>query len=154
MNTAQLERECRTYTRYLIGQAPTEYVIERYLRFHKELPAKDSLKAEPFDDFVVRVSARSPLWVRLADCYASLFRKNSVVRKKIVLTLALLECTTPSFEILDQTRGGTPLGAMIGLGCGAAQYVLAVVGSAVIFTPVRMGLALFSKSRQVAIVER
>lgn len=154
LNAAQLERECRTYTRYLIGRAPTEYVIERYLHFHKELPAEVSLKAEPFDDFVVRVSARSPLWARLADCYASVFRKNSDVRKKIVLTLALLECTTLSFETLDQTRGGTQLGTMIRLGCGVAQYVLAVVVSAVIFTPVRMGLALFSKSRQVAIVER
>src|SRR5260370_806200 len=34
MNTTHLERECRSYARYLIGQAPSAYIIEKYLDLH------------------------------------------------------------------------------------------------------------------------
>jgi hypothetical protein len=90
----------------------------------------------------------------LADSYASVFRKNSTVRKKLVLTLALLECAPPSFETLDRVDGGGPLGAVIRLGWGAAQYALTLIVSFVIFTPVRLGILLSSGRRPVATVER
>ena len=103
MDMLQLERECRTYTRYLIGQTPSEYVVEKYMDFHRKWDALAALKSDRFDQFLVGLSARRPFWARLADSYASRFRKDSAVRKKLVLTLALLECAPPSFEKLDRT---------------------------------------------------
>jgi hypothetical protein len=154
MNTVQLERECRTYTRYLIGQAPTRYVVEHYLDFHQKSEVMESLKLDRFDRFLVGVSAQRPFWARLADSYASVFHKNSAVRKKLVLTLALLECAPPSFETLDRIDGGGPLGAAIRLGLGATQYALILIVSFAVFTPVRLGMALTSGRRHVTMVER
>ena len=154
MNKAQLERECRTYTKYLIGQAPTPYVIEHYLDFHEKSDVMGTPKFDRFDQFLVAVSARGPLWARLADSYASVFRKNSTVRKKLVLTLALLECAPPSFETLDRVDGAGQLGAIIRLGWAAAQYALTLVASFTIFTPVRLGIALSSGREPGAMVER
>jgi hypothetical protein len=154
MNKVQLERECRTYTRFLIGQAPTPYVLEHYLDFHQKSDVMEAVKSDRFDQFLVGVSARGPFWARLADSYASVFRKNSTVRKKLVLTLALLECAPPSFETLDRVDSGGALGAVIRLGWGAALYALTLIVSFVIFTPVRLGILLSSGRRSVATVER
>jgi len=66
MNTAQLERECRSYARYLIGQAPSAYVIGKYRDFHQET---DSAALDGFDRFLVRVSARAEP-TSLSACFA------------------------------------------------------------------------------------
>ena len=150
----QLEEECRTYTRYLIGQMPSEYVVAKYLDFHRKSDTLGALKFDRFDRFLVRVSARGPFWARLADSYASLFRKNSALRKKLVLTLALLECAPPSFEKLDKTPGGGMLGVVVRLGFGAMQYALSLVTSFAIFTPVHLGMALSMRSRHTVVPER
>jgi len=143
MNTVQLERECRSYARYLIGQAPSAYVIGKYRDFHME---GDAAALGRFDHFLVRVSARAPFWARLADTYATRFRKNSAVHRKLVLMLALLECAPTSFEIVEQVQGGGFAGTVMLLGWGAARYALVLIVSVVLFTPVRLAMALSSKS--------
>jgi hypothetical protein len=145
MNTAQLERECRSYARYLIGQAPSAYVIGKYRDFHLESDAS-ARTLDPFDHFLVRVSARAPFWARLADTYATRFRKNSTVHRKLVLMLALLECAPTSFVIVEQMRGGGLVGAAALVGWEAARYALVLVMSIAIFTPVRLAMALSSRS--------
>jgi hypothetical protein len=145
MNTIQLERECRSYARYLIGQAPSAYVIGKYRDFHLESDAAASA-LDPFDHFLVRVSARAPFWARMADTYATRLRKNSAVHRKLVLMLALLECAPSSFAIVEQVQGGGAAGAAVLLGWEAARYALVLVISVVIFTPVRLAMALSSRS--------
>jgi hypothetical protein len=145
MNTIQLERECRSYARYLIGQAPSAYVIGKYRDFHQESDAS-ARALDAFDHFLVRVSARAPFWARLADTYATRCRKNSAVRRKLVLMLALLECAPSSFEIVEQVQVGGPAGAVVLLGWEAARYALVLIISVVIFTPVRLAMALSSRS--------
>lgn len=131
-----LERECRTYSRYLIGLNPTTYIIDKYIDFHQH--STTSLAQDHFDRFLIAVSARGPLWTRLADSYASLLRKNSGLRKKLVLTLALLECTPPSFEALDRVPGGGTAGAALRLGLGAIVYAFTLLAATMLFTPVRL----------------
>jgi hypothetical protein len=132
----QLERECRTYTRYLIRQDPTSYVIEKYRDFHDKSEAAKEL--DPFDRFLVNASVRGPVWARLADSYASRFRKDSALRKKLILTVALLECSAPSFESLDRVPTGAFLGAALALGLSAMGYAASVLVAAAVFTPVRL----------------
>src|ERR1035437_9355874 len=113
MDMAQLERECQSYTRYLIGQTPTPYVVEKYRDFHQKMgPVADG---DRFERFLVSTSARGPVWARLTDSYASVWRKNSFVRKKLAVTLALLECASPGFEDLDRSPGGGWAGVLFQL---------------------------------------
>jgi hypothetical protein len=118
-------------------------VIGKYRDFHLESDAP-ALTLDPFDHFLVRVSARAPFWARLADTYATRFRKNSTVHRKLVLMLALLECAPSSFEIVEQVQGGGFAGIVILLGWEAARYGLVLIISVVVFTPVRLAMALSS----------
>ena len=135
-----LERECRSYAQYLTGQTPNQYVIDKYLDFHQKFGAHQRIQR--FDLFLLRISARGPFCARLADSYASIWRKDSVLRKKVVLTLALLECTPPTFETLDHVPAGGWIGAVLRLGVGATSYALTALMAAAFFLPARLWMAV------------
>ncbi len=134
----QLERECRSYTSYLIGQAPTAYILEKYLDYHKNASAVNS--GDRFDRLLVSMSARGPLWARLADSYGSVWRKNSPLRGKLVLSLALLECGQPGFQELRAPARSLP-GVVFRLGMNAANYACSLAVSSVVFAPMNLWMA-------------
>ncbi len=153
MNTSQLERECLIYTQYLIGRMPSPYVVNRYLDFHHKSDAMTSLEFDAFDQFLVSVSARGPFWASMADSYASVFRKDSVIRKKLVLTLALLECVAPSFEALDDVDSRSAMAMPVALAWRAAKYAFLLGSSVVVFTPVRAVMVFSWKPRAEPVLE-
>jgi hypothetical protein len=131
-----LERECSTYVRYLTGEAANAYVIEKYLDFHQKLGA--SFELDDFDGFLVRLSSRGCIWASLADSYARIFRTDSAVRKKLILVLALLECASPSFEMLDSVPSGGVPGAVLRLTGTSLRFMLTSLAAAAIFAPARL----------------
>ena len=137
---AELERECRIYTRYLIRQEPAAYVIEKYVDFQQRI--EPGFTSDPFDRFLLRVSARGPRWTWLADSYASRLRKQCGLRRKLVLVIALLECASPSFQILDRVPSGGFAGAALRLAGSSLAYSGAVLGSVALFTPVKIWMNL------------
>jgi hypothetical protein len=136
---SELERECWSYALYLSGIEPSPYIIEKYLDFHQKFGARAGVPS--FDAFLLSVSARGAFWARLADSYASMWRKDSILRKKIVLTLGLLECAPPVFEKLDRVPGGGFAGSILRLGMAAALYSLTLLIATVLFTPARVWIA-------------
>jgi len=152
MSTSQLEQECRSYSQYLVGQIPSEYLVRKYVDFHSQ--SRQIIPADSFDRFLTNVAARSPFWAGLTDAYASRFRKSSAVRKKVVLTLALLECTPPWFEYLDGAGRESILLAIGILTWRAAMYSATLAVSAFLFLPVQMWTAVFERSGKVPPLER
>ena len=136
MDMLQLEQECQSYTRYLVGQPPNPYVIAKYRDFHQTMGVGDG--GDRFDRLLLAASARGPLWARLADSYASRWRKNSSVRRKLILTLALLECAPPSFENLDRCPAGGWPGAVLRLGLGALSYACSLLAASLLFAPIHL----------------
>ena len=118
----QLERECQSYTRYLIGQLPTGYVIEKYRDFHQKMGVKaDSRTGSGASSYPPRrVGLYGPTWWTAMPAFGG---KTHSVRKKLILTLALIECSPPGFEKLDHCPGGGLPGATLRLGLGAMGYV-------------------------------
>jgi hypothetical protein len=135
---AVLERECCSYARYLAGQPPSRYIIEKYQDFHQKIGLS---AVHRYDRFLIAVSARGPFWARLVDSYVSFWRKGSVVRNKIVLTLALLECAPPTFEAMDRVPAGGWIGALLRLAGGAVSYGVTLIAATVLFTPVSLWMA-------------
>ena len=150
----QLERECRAYTQYLTGTPPDGYVIQKYRDFHTRGDVERVLPLDRFDQLLLDTSARGPCWTRLVDTYASRFRKDAAVRKKLVLTLAILECAPQTFEQLDAVSCGGPVGAILHLGLGAILYACNLILAVALFAPVRVALSIGRRSRQTAAAER
>jgi hypothetical protein len=140
----RLERECRSYAQYLTGRQPDEYVIRKYIECHEigRIPPSD----DAFDGWLAAVAARGPFPARVADAYASRFLKYGSLRKKLVLTLALLECSPGSFELLDRVDPGGVPGTLARLAWRVLVFGGALALSLVLFLPVRAWLGLFDRA--------
>jgi uncharacterized membrane-anchored protein len=125
----------------------------RYLDFHHKSDAINGAGFDAFDQFLVGVSSRRPFWTSMADSYASVFRKDSVVRKKLVLMLALLECAAPSFEALDEVEARSAMATSISVAWQAAKYAFLLGSSVVVFTPVRAAMVFSWKPRAEPVLE-
>lgn len=95
-----LDRECAVYCRYLVGQEPNEYVKQKYRAAHQSGLLR-SERAHPADAFLVKIASIAPWGTKIIDSYTRLFRPLSMVRKKLVLVLAILESCAPSDAYLN-----------------------------------------------------
>ena len=100
MDGGTLDRECRVFCRYLIGQEPNEYVKQKYRAAHQtnSVPADAGNQA---DVFLVKVAAIGSWSAKIIDAYTRVFRPFSTVRKKLVVLLAILESCSPTHAYLD-----------------------------------------------------
>ena len=100
MDGGTLDRECMIFCRYLIGQEPNEYVKQKYRAAHQT----SSLRWDPGDTaeaFLVRVAGIGAWSTKIIDAYTRVFHPFSIVRKKLVVLLAILESCAPTHAYLD-----------------------------------------------------
>jgi hypothetical protein len=131
-----LERECRTYARYLIGREPDGYIIGKYVECHQIGRIPEA--ADGFERFLIATSARGSFLARMADAYASRFLKYGALRKKLVLTLALLECSRGSFESLDEVDPGALAGTAVRAAWRLFVFAAALALGIAVFVPARL----------------
>ena len=137
--TEKLNRECQTFSRYLTQQAPSDYLVSQYRQFHATDRAA-AFEADPFDRFLVAFACRHRWFTRVADTYASRFRKQAALRAKLVLMLALLESAPPSCDYVDRVESGGRA-VFIRLGLQGVVYIITLVVSAVILLPAQVILS-------------
>jgi hypothetical protein len=102
-----LDRECSIFCRYLIGREPNEYVKHKYRTAHQT----SSLQGDAWDAadaFLVKVAGIGSWSTRIIDAYTRVFRPFSIIRKKLVLLLAILESCAPTHAYLD-TADSSPI---------------------------------------------
>lgn len=98
-----LAAECRTFSAYLIGQDPGPYVVEKYRAAHGAGNILYIRERDALDTLLVRLASRNHFFTRLIDLYTSLFFKHALVRKKLVLLLAILESAPATHAYFDST---------------------------------------------------
>lgn len=138
-----LERECRIFTRYLIGQEPEDYVIRKYYEAHSRA---ERLRAPAgwFDEFLVRVARAHPWAARIGDAYTAMFRRRARFRDKCVLLLAILEVAPSTANYFERPDKGGRVRLGLGMaGRGVAFAAAAVVGT-VLLGPVGLVLRAVS----------
>lgn len=131
-----LAAECTVFTRHLLGVAPVPAVVEAYVRAHAASPR--FRPATAFDQQLVAAARRGPRRARLADAHARLLDPAGLLRRKLVLLLALLETTPPHYRAIDAplaTNRAATVAALVFHG-----LVAAAVGALglVLFLPLRL----------------
>jgi nucleoside-diphosphate-sugar epimerase len=126
-----LAAECRTFTAYLTGQEPDPYVVAKYCQAHAAGNILHGGVSDAFDGLLLRLARRNRIGIGMVDLYTALFFKHALVRRKLVLLLAILESSPATFAYFDSTdsENTLTLGAMAvqrGL-AGAGLLLLAAV---------------------------
>ncbi|WHZ16164.1 MAG: hypothetical protein OJF52_003013 [Nitrospira sp.] len=97
-----LNRECELFSEYLIDLRPSDYVLRKYQEAHHLGHPFAGRPVQLFDHILMRLALRHAFILRLADTYSGLFYKEALLRRKLVLLLAILECSPGAFDRLDR----------------------------------------------------
>jgi hypothetical protein len=93
VNRDEIARESRIITEYLLDQAPRQELIDRYVEGNTALLNE---KFPRSDRAVMEFVRRNPWTLPYLDAAYSILQPGALLRRKILLQLAILE-TTPHF---------------------------------------------------------
>ncbi len=138
----QLRRECEAFSRYLLGAAPTEYVIGKYLRGHGNIPYLHGGRPARIDRVLVTLALGGRLPARVADAYGRCFRPAGALRQKLALLLAILENSPPYEEYLNSadTSGRPSVAAAIVL--QGTAFLLSLLTGMLLLGPIQIVLRI------------
>jgi hypothetical protein len=111
-----IERECDIFARYLTGRPAGNYVRRKYLEAFSpalQVPLQDCGR---FDRLLLALAGTHPLLTRAVDLHSRIFFPASVVRRRLVMLLALMESDAATIARLDVPDCGGITGFVLGMG--------------------------------------
>jgi hypothetical protein len=141
---SSLVAEHNVLARYLANVGATQYQSEKYVAAHCQ---RSIAPVNAFDRRLLHLSRSSVIGLAIVDAYTGTFYRVSVVQLKLVLTLAILECSPPSFAVVDapDPGGRRVLWRIARRVIGAAGLLLVAVA---ILGPVHMAYAFTERWRR------
>ena len=130
----ELRTECRLFTQYLLRQDPDSYVLDCYVSLQ---PAALG-GASPFSlpDEVLLETGQSGLFrLRIADAYARVFRPRCLLRRKLILTFAILENSGRFHSCFTSGLSSSYLSALIRIAASIVGFSLALAASLFVVAP-------------------
>lgn len=132
-----LERECIVFTRYLTGRRPDRYVVDRYVEAHALRPGLAAGPATAFDRLLAGLAARHPLAARLADAFAGVFDRRSLLREKLVVLLAILETSPTAAACVEAPDAAGVAPALLAIAARTVVSLACLTAAAAILLPLR-----------------
>lgn len=112
---ATIDRECDVFTRYLVSQPPTDYIHKQYEMAVLARDLANDAEFAAFDRRTLRFARRNIFFTRVADAYCAIFHRHGVLRRKLILLLAILEHTTPTAARFDWPKNRGSIGVATNL---------------------------------------
>lgn len=147
----RLTRECEVFCRYLIDQGPSAYILKKYRAAHSGGRLQETEVGNRFEELLARAASLSPLAARTVDSYAVLFRPHALIRKKLVLLLAILESSAPTHERLEIIDRSPKSVLLLRIVCRGLLFALLALTGAALFFPLQAALALGWKASRLKI---
>jgi NADH dehydrogenase len=140
-----LNHEGRIYTNFLIHQEPSDYVLDKYRQAHNVAAPLRNRNYSELENFALKLSRKNPLATRLVDAYAVFFMKGSIIRKKLILLMAILETSNPSALAFEQPDSSNVFKIILNLGLQGLTFTFALLVGLIIFIPARLWFAILRK---------
>ncbi|MCP4220611.1 MAG: NAD-dependent epimerase/dehydratase family protein [bacterium] len=144
---AHLEKECRVLSKYLMGAAPNNYVLEKYNLCHGKI---DFEPTDFHDALLLKLAGMGFFFTRMADAYSRFFRSNSTIRKKLAYLMAIIEVTPPCSRYYDSADGPGLVGFIIKAGLKGVTLALHLLVSVLFLLPLQV-LAKLTKKKAEAV---
>ena len=141
-----LDDECRRLTHYLIGSDPPPAVMDAYVRAHRH-PGLEARAATGREKALLRMASMGPVFVRAADAYGAVFARGSLLRRKLVLLVAILESHGRSAAAIDTATPGSRMTWMLSVGAHGAACAARVVLVALLLPPLQLWLRRIDNTR-------
>ncbi len=134
---ATLERECDVFARYLAASAGDSYVKAQYVAAH-EAGVVELAGTTAFQRRVVSLASSAPWSLRALDVHSRVFANGGLLRRKLVLLLAILETRAPHDVELDTPTAGSAASMFVRMAWIGVVFALLLVASTVVLAPVAL----------------
>lgn len=131
----QAVRECRVFTKYLIGKRSTAYNEMKYVEF---LSKTDTTHLNGFDKILSGLAVKSPLFTKICDAYSRFFFQHSLLRKKLGTLFAILETSPVTYRYIDDIGSKSIFAILINLGFRGAWFAFHLFISILFFLPLQI----------------
>jgi hypothetical protein len=113
VETGVPRRECNRFCRLLTGVQPTQYVADKYVAAHVAQVSLRDPASDPVEHMLLEAARSGDLALRCADMYARFFRPGGLLRRKLVLLLAICENAPSMHERVDRAHAQSALRAWL-----------------------------------------
>ncbi|MGH8550569.1 MAG: NAD-dependent epimerase/dehydratase family protein [Methylococcales bacterium] len=135
-----LNAECSVYTRYLADQEPDLYIQRKYAEaFEPGRPLAIRARSR-FEALLEKLSTKNPIYTRALDGYCKFFYRDSIVRQKLVLLLAILECRASTAGKIDRADRLAPPLMLLTFLTQITSSILLLSVATILLSPVRLAL--------------
>jgi nucleoside-diphosphate-sugar epimerase len=135
---SKLVQECKIFTDYLIKKDPNKYIIEKYCEAHAVSKIFNDLSLHPFDLYLLNLSMKNTIYTKLIDAYTSVFKKDALFRKKMVLLIAILENSALSYQSFEGPEKPGIFNFGLKLFIHGIIFVLSLLTAFVLLTPAKI----------------
>ncbi|MGH9200056.1 MAG: hypothetical protein ACRD2A_02325 [Vicinamibacterales bacterium] len=129
--------ECGVFCRYLADLDATPEIVHAYRRAH-DIEGLKMGAATPIDRALLRLASGGPTLTRMADAFAAVAARDSALRKKLVVLIAILESRSASAAVIDSASPGSRLAWAIGAAAQGGGWLLRFVLAALLLAPLRL----------------
>ena len=133
-DSAALDAECRAFCVYLIGKEASDYIRQRYYEAHRRTDLVHQEPSNSFDRFVIRFGQRGILCARMADVYTRWFYRRSALRSKLLLLMAILECSRSTYGLFEASKSHSRALCYLVLMIQGIRWVLFLMASLLFFS--------------------
>ena len=137
-NPSDVAEECRVFCRYLSDRPPPTEVLSAYRRAHQCVVVAADAAWPPIDAALLRIARLGPSLTRAADAYAVTFAKSSLLRRKLVLLLAILESCGSTIGAVDTVVPGPRVKWAAGIVLNVVVFAAALCLAAAAVVPLRI----------------
>jgi NADH dehydrogenase len=132
---SDLKRECQIFTYYLINRGPDQYIHDKYIYGHSILGIEKEM--DLFDTLVLKAAHRNSFLLKLADTFTGFVYKRAVLRKKLLLLLAIMECCPSTYIHIDTVSERSIVALYMKTGLKAIVFVMNLIISLIVFSPMK-----------------
>ena len=130
-----LERECRLFAAYLIGQTPSAYIVEQYARAARVHSLAQDKDFPCLDQATLKIARRGRVFARWIDAYCALFRPDGALRRELVLLSAILEHVAPASDNFDHVPPRSAVQTILAVTGYGIKFVLSLLMGALLMVP-------------------
>lgn len=141
----ELEREFAVFAGYLGESRVDSRLTAAYVRAHQSLP---NVADDRLDSWLLELARGGGARCALADCYARRTRPFGLLRRKLVLTLAVLESMPQTHAAFDTAVTSSAMAAWASLVALGVRWGLTTVAAIVTCLPAHLLLAITPASKR------
>jgi hypothetical protein len=134
----ELDRECRVFCEYLLGEEPDAYVAAKYRAANLARKLCGPAAEIGFEAFLLRLARRGGLFTGMVDTFTGVFGRCSVFRKKMTMLVAILESCGSLHDRIGSAVSGSKTALFLRLTLHGLGFAVSLLLSAAILFPCRV----------------